>query len=1171
VQLVFPQQGVNRNFLRSDQNQFQQGYLAQFQASSCWNSTNIIPYDMQYGRLRGGSRPRVMPMLTLTTGSGNVQALVASAFDNPNTGNLIGDYFLYIDRLGVPEATFNADGTVNGIGYVPCLESNISLPTDGYFQDVSSGAIAPKGMQVASWATYVDSSANVAYPIALRDGLYLPDSTYASIADGLLFSAGGVGTANAIAANMQNQPTYLLSYTKAQVQVNGIFSINSLTAASLFQAQVYSGVTVGYPPTSGSASFANQCAFAAATATGGAAASLVVVSGIGPLGQSHTFTTTQTLDPSNSEYFIGSIGMRLNGTATATLVTTISGLLQTPTSTFAPVNSTTPGIYASSTTATYESFTLNFFPSAAGAATAAAAMVLNSISPIAGGTFQTTPNSSIVQIGSNSLMTNVSFDFFASGFTSGAATFANATGTRGYTQVSALGDITKLTNGTFTLAAVNIGSVPTNYPAPFCTQFSMGDGRIVRDIFPYGTNLVDTGLDQRSFSAWSSKSLAPSPGGPLSHFLSGTAAADVYNSPAMSLSSGFCQGVSCLTPGWNGALLSTLATKNVCGGTFAAAVTVGILPNTGTFGSSTGIVLAPSLAGNYSSFPAISIEYFADSGVQQCQQWTIGSAVSSTSLLQTATNTPYFSQISPSPVTVGVQVQGSTLTLINNGTSVGSQFQAPYDVGLALSNGNISIGIGTSIPASGPTITTYGLSILPLVQPTYAFGTGLNQYLLAIANGCVSIYVASGGKLTLVGPPSGVFFTTSGDVNTATIDEFVYATDGINPVAVIDVATNTVNALTPINGLTGAVGTAPIPTGCSIICEWRSRLCLAQGTNLFMSRINQPGDFDFSQEDPPAAVALPLLQQADLGGTIPSPITVLMAANNDVLIIGCSDSVWALVGDPGANGTIININRGSGVFGANAWTRDDLGNLYWCNNNGLFTYNGSSPPQNLSLNQYDQFFQAIDGTQNTVTLEYRAKTWAIFIFVQPNDGSQGTHIMFDIRNNGFWPVEMPPQVGPFAVAYVGGGGPAQREFVFGGTNSTLYTFDTTSTYTGATYLDLGTTAINAEIDLGPIHPGPPGQDSIVLTIDMTLGEPAAGDSTNAFGGSIVLQGGKSAYDVTEGTPRIVRTNTFTSDWNNPYTTRCRGGWFSARMIAGVGQYMSMEHVTLTTQDAGRQR
>lgn len=161
----------------------------------------------------------------------------------------------------------------------------------------------------------------------------------------------------------------------------------------------------------------------------------------------------------------------------------------------------------------------------------------------------------------------------------------------------------------------------------------------------------------------------------------------------------------------------------------------------------------------------------------------------------------------------------------------------------------------------------------------------------------------------------------------------LYYTDGISYKIWIG-SNNTATDWTPSAGsLPGTDGTETP----RIIEMWRSRIVMgglkSDPHNWFMSALGDPLDWDY-------APAITVATQAATGGTgvvgkIGDVINALIPYSDDVLIVGCDHSIWALRGDPiDAGGRFDLITDKIGIAFGRAWTKDELGKLYFFSTRG---------------------------------------------------------------------------------------------------------------------------------------------------------------------------------------------------------------------------------------------
>jgi hypothetical protein len=272
------------------------------------------------------------------------------------------------------------------------------------------------------------------------------------------------------------------------------------------------------------------------------------------------------------------------------------------------------------------------------------------------------------------------------------------------------------------------------------------------------------------------------------------------------------------------------------------------------------------------------------------------------------------------------------------------------------------------------------------------------------------------------------------------------------------------------------------PTNCCLCCNWRGRLVLAGDANnpqnFYMARVGNPYDWNYAATDPAAAVAGNLSTSGQIGAAIMS----LIPYTDDYMLIQTADSMWMLEGDPADGGTIVRVAENMGAIGANAWIQDSQAILYFLAQGGMYSlrpiWEMFQPPQLLTGMNYDQYFQALNYSDQ-LSMVFDPDRHYIYLFDTPGNGTTaGTHLIHDMRNGGLWPQQFPANIGPTCtLAYnPTGGGPA-RVIVLGGQDGYLRQLDNVS-------LDDDGTAISAFVHLGPFHPDQEASMLGGLTIDL---------------------------------------------------------------------------------------
>jgi hypothetical protein len=202
--------------------------------------------------------------------------------------------------------------------------------------------------------------------------------------------------------------------------------------------------------------------------------------------------------------------------------------------------------------------------------------------------------------------------------------------------------------------------------------------------------------------------------------------------------------------------------------------------------------------------------------------------------------------------------------------------------------------------------------------------------------------------------------------------------------------------------LAATAGTTP--QECRLIAVYRDRLVLAGAPSnphvWYMSRQGTPTDWDYSVGDAGGAVAGTSTTTAQIG----EPITCLAPSENDYLIIGCTNSLWVLRGDPAYNGEFDNLSRNIGVLGPNAWCRGPGNEFIFLSKDGLYMCAGASAPISVSRERLPQELLNVDTSLNTVTLAYDHNDRGVHIFITPLGPQTSTSFWLDWETKSFWPV-----------------------------------------------------------------------------------------------------------------------------------------------------------------------
>ena len=126
------------------------------------------------------------------------------------------------------------------------------------------------------------------------------------------------------------------------------------------------------------------------------------------------------------------------------------------------------------------------------------------------------------------------------------------------------------------------------------------------------------------------------------------------------------------------------------------------------------------------------------------------------------------------------------------------------------------------------------------------------------------------------------------------------------------------------------------PKGCLIAASYRGRLLLTGKPSTphiwFMSKMNDPNDWDYTDTSVTSAVQGDLSQAGSLG----EPIQAAIPHGDDCVIFGCAASLWTLRSDPNYGGTLDNLSHRIGISGRQSWCRSSEGWLFMLTQDGVY-------------------------------------------------------------------------------------------------------------------------------------------------------------------------------------------------------------------------------------------
>jgi hypothetical protein len=276
---------------------------------------------------------------------------------------------------------------------------------------------------------------------------------------------------------------------------------------------------------------------------------------------------------------------------------------------------------------------------------------------------------------------------------------------------------------------------------------------------------------------------------------------------------------------------------------------------------------------------------------------------------------------------------------------------------------------------------------------------------VAVAGGVVREFdairwydLASGGGTTgnpSLDPGRDVIFS-------AQLGSRLYFADGANE-KYYDAADGELKAWTTSAGTLPQDNKGRKPT---LIENWGDRIVMAgvigDPHEYYMSKSGDGTDWDYN----PVTVTV---TQATSGvnspaGRSPDVIRTIIPLNDDVLIWGCDQSIWAMTGDPMEEGRIDNIVDGVGMPWGRPWCKDMTGSFYFFGSKGG-VYRGAVGQgiQKITVGSIEERMNDIDLDKNIIRLLWNERDQGVHVYVTPlNAYTATTHYFYDIRANAWW-------------------------------------------------------------------------------------------------------------------------------------------------------------------------
>lgn len=193
-------------------------------------------------------------------------------------------------------------------------------------------------------------------------------------------------------------------------------------------------------------------------------------------------------------------------------------------------------------------------------------------------------------------------------------------------------------------------------------------------------------------------------------------------------------------------------------------------------------------------------------------------------------------------------------------------------------------------------------------------------------------------------------------------------------------------------------------TTAKVIVAYNSRVGFLQDQYAIFSALGDRADLDLTAITEGKAFVWP--------SQVGEPLVGAYVAAKNRLIMWGRRSMWELTGDPVLGADVTRISAKTGGSGPYAAAMVDLGAIVVHGDQGLQIIGPGGNPQPLSEMVLTDLLQTTAAADTLhVTVVQDTKSYGLWVFLTPADGSQGTHLWYDERTGqysptagGFWPV-----------------------------------------------------------------------------------------------------------------------------------------------------------------------
>lgn len=359
-----------------------------------------------------------------------------------------------------------------------------------------------------------------------------------------------------------------------------------------------------------------------------------------------------------------------------------------------------------------------------------------------------------------------------------------------------------------------------------------------------------------------------------------------------------------------------------------------------------------------------------------------------------------------------------------------------------------------------------------------------------------------------------------------------------------------------------------MPSTPTLVCLYRGRIILAGDSTLphawWMTKVGDPFKvkYDFTNDGSLSAVT----HTNTTVGKIGDIVSALIPYKDDLLIFGCVNSLWLLVGDPMAEGQLARITDATGIWGSRAWCMDDKNNLYFFGNDGVYRMPVSetvSPPENITKLQLPTLVKDwdLDKDLHRIVVSFDPINYGILVTKTTLADGTCVGYWFDLTTQGWFPESYHSSCGIFSSYFYPATDETYKKFVIGCEDGYIREFDW-STKNDAT--TSSTTAIDSYLAIIKQLSDADNKNGMLQTMNIVLaGGASSGDFSDTDGLSYALY---KADDAETALENIIDADTafLSGSWTgtgekNRINPRMRGTW------AGIKLYNSTASQTFAIE------